>query len=103
MFQNVKKIYEMQKQAKALQKELKDELVEVEGDDGAIVLTLNAAMDIIDLKFKYEELGKTKPVDNVLAKKILEVIRKGLEIAQKISQDKMKPMAGDLFKGMGGE
>lgn len=102
MFQNMKKIYEMQKQAKAIQKQLKDELIEVEGDEGAIVLTMNAAMEVLDLKLKYEELGREKPNDAILAKKILEVFKKGLEIAQKISQEKMKPLAGDMMGGFGG-
>lgn len=98
MFDNVKKIYEMQKQAKAIQRQLQDEVIEVEGDDGAIVLTLNAAMEIKGLQLKYDLLGRARLSDDLLAKKITDVFKKGLEIAQKISQDKMKPIAGDLFK-----
>lgn len=98
MFDNIKKIYEMQKQAKAIQKQLQDEIIEVEGDDGAIVLTLNAAMEIQSLQLKYENTGRQRLPDDILAKKITDVFKKGLEIAQKISQEKMKPIAGDLFK-----
>jgi DNA-binding protein YbaB len=86
MFDKVKQMYELKKQADALKKELEKEIVEVES--GEIRVRMSAEQKIIEL-----ELGSS-PDSKVLK----DVLNKAVEESQKVAAKKMQSMMG----GMGG-
>lgn len=93
MFDKVKQMMELKKQADALKKMLADEIVEVEAGGMKIVMTA-------EQKVKTLELG-----DDPNEKTLLEMFNKASEEAQKVAAKKMQEQMGgmsglaDLLKG----
>ena len=76
------------------QKELKNEIVEVEAGDGAVVIQITG-----ELKIKKVELDPEKiDLDDIheLERWIENAMRDGYAKAQEIATDKMKPLMGSL-------
>ena len=76
------------------QKELKNEIVEVEAGDGAVVIQITG-----ELKIKKVELDPEKiDLDDIheLERWIENALRDGYAKAQEIATDKMKPLMGSL-------
>lgn len=86
MFDKVKELYELKKQADQMKKMLEAEIIEVEAGDMKIVITG-------DQKIKEIHLG-----DSVDEDSLKDVINKALEESQKVAAKKMQDMMG----GMGG-
>ena len=84
----------MLNQLRKAQKELKNEIVEVEAGDGAVTLQING-----ELKLKKVSLDPEKiDFDDIreLEKWLESAFRDGLAKAQEIATDKMKPLMGGL-------
>lgn len=79
---------------KKAQKELANELVEVEAGDGAVVLQFNGELKIVDVKLDPELID----IDNIseLEGWIKAAVRDGLKEAQEVAAEKMKPLMGSL-------
>ena len=89
----------MLNQARKLQKELKNEIVEVEAGDGAVVIQITG-----ELKMKKVSLDPEKiDFDDIpeLERWIESAFRDGYAKAQEIATDKMKPLMGMLGGGFG--
>ena len=81
-------------QLRKTQKELKNEIVEVEAGDGAVVIQITG-----ELKIKKVELDPEKiDLDYIheLERWIENAMRDGYAKAQEIATDKMKPLMGAL-------
>ena len=81
-------------QLRKAQKELKNEIVEVEAGDGAVVIQITG-----ELKIKKVELDPEKiDLDDIheLERWIENAMRDGYAKAQEIATDKMKPLMGSL-------
>ena len=81
-------------QLRKTQKELKNEIVEVEAGDGAVVIQITG-----ELKIKKVELDPEKiDLDDIheLERWIEKAMRDGYAKAQEIATDKMKPLMGAL-------
>ena len=81
-------------QLRKTQKELKNEIVEVEAGDGAVVIQITG-----ELKIKKVELDPEKiDLDDIheLERWIENAMRDGYAKAQEIATDKMKPLMGAL-------
>jgi DNA-binding YbaB/EbfC family protein len=81
------------------QKSLKNEIVEVEAGDGAVVIQITG-----ELKIKKVELDPEKiDLDDIheLERWIENAMRDGYAKAQEIATDKMKPFMGALGGGFG--
>ncbi len=81
-------------QLRKTQKELKNEIVEVEAGDGAVVIQITD-----ELKIKKVELDPEKiDLDDIheLERWIENALRDGYAKAQEIATDKMKPLMGSL-------
>lgn len=89
----------MQK-ARKLQKELSNEVVEVEAGDGAIVIQFTGEMKVESVKVDPDKIDLSHPDE--LEGWIKAAIRDGLKEAQDIATEKMKPMLGSLGSMMGG-
>lgn len=84
----------MLNQLRKAQKDLKNEIVEVEAGDGAVVVQISG-----ELKIKKVELDPEK-IDfgdiHELERWIENALRDGYAKAQEIASDKMKPLMGAL-------
>ena len=81
-------------QLRKAQKELKNEIVEVEAGDGAVVVQING-----ELKVKKVTIDPAKvDLDDIheLERWIENALRDGYAKAQEIATDKMKPLMGSL-------
>ncbi|HSX57786.1 MAG TPA: YbaB/EbfC family nucleoid-associated protein [Candidatus Saccharimonadales bacterium] len=93
MFDKMKQMYELKKQADQMKKELESEVLEV--DHGGIKVKINGAQKILNLDFE----------DGVDHDKLKDAINKASDEAQKVAAKKMQGMMGgmsglqDLLKG----
>ncbi len=79
---------------KKAQKELSQEIVEVEAGDGAVVVQVNGELKLIDVKIdpEYVDLDDIKELENW----IKEAVRTATQSAQELAAEKMKPLMGGL-------
>ena len=79
---------------KKAQKELENELIEVEAGDGAVVMQFNGELKIVSVVLDAELID----LDNIseLEGWIKAAIRDGLKEAQEVAAEKMKPLMGSL-------
>jgi DNA-binding protein YbaB len=93
MFDKMKQLYELKKQADQMKKELEAEVFDV--DHGGVKVRINAAQKILKLDWQ----------DGTDKDKIKDAINKASDEAQKIAAKKMQGMMGglgglqDLLKG----
>ncbi len=89
----------MLNQARKLQKELKNEIVEVEAGDGAVVIQITGELKIKKVSLDPEKID----FDDIpeLERWIESAFRDGYAKAQEIATDKMNPLMGMLGGGFG--
>ncbi len=93
MFDKMKQMYELKKQADQMKKELEAEVLEV--DHGGVKVRINGAQKILHLDFE----------DGIDHDKLKDAINKASDEAQKVAAKKMQGMMGgmsglqDLLKG----
>ena len=90
----IKDQMKMLSEARKIQKSLKNEIVEVEAGDGAVVVQISAEMKIKKVKLDPEKID----FDDIheLERWIENCMRDGYAKAQEIATDKMKPLMGSL-------
>ena len=81
------------------QKELKNEIVEVEAGDGAVVVQINGELKVKKVTIDPEKID----LDDIheLERWIENCFRDGYAKAQEIATDKMKPLVSSLGLGSG--
>ena|SRR5690606_28528610 len=81
-------------QIRKAQKELANEIIEVEAGDGAVIVRVSGELKIVSIKINPEmiDLEDIAELENWI--KI--AVRDGLAEAQKIAAEKMKPLMGGL-------
>ena len=81
-------------QLRKAQKDLKNEIVEVEAGDGAVVVQINGELKIKKVSINPEKVD----LDNIheLERWIENCLRDGYAKAQEIASEKMKPLMGKL-------
>lgn len=86
-------------QARKLQKELKNEIVEVEAGDGAVVVQITGELKVKKVTIDPEKID----LDDIheLERWVENCFRDGYAKAQEIATDKMKPLMGALGGGLG--
>ena len=84
----------MLNQLRKAQKDLKNEIVEVEAGDGAVVVQISAEMKVKSVKLDPEKID----FDDIheLERWIENCFRDGYAKAQEIATDKVKPLMGNL-------
>jgi len=84
----------MLNQLRKAQKELKNEIVEVEAGDGAVVVQITGELKIKSVRLDPERVD----LDDIkeLERWIENAMRDGYAKAQEIASDKMKPLMGAL-------
>ncbi len=84
----------MLNQLRKAQKELKNEIVEVEAGDGAVVIQINGELKVKKVSLDPEKID----FDDIpeLERWLENAMRDGYAKAQEIATDKMKPLMGSL-------
>ena len=90
----IKDQMKMLSEARKIQKSLKNEIVEVEAGDGAVVVQISAETKIKKVKLDPKKID----FDDIheLERWIENCMRDGYAKAQEIATDKMKPLMGAL-------
>lgn len=98
---SLKNVWEMQKQAKAMQKQMKDIAIEGSSKDGKVTVKMDGTQEIVDIVIADELLNVA--MKDILKKDIKEAMKKAQEALQ---SHMMKNMDMDQIKnmlsGMGG-
>jgi len=84
----------MLNQLRKAQKELKNEIVEVEAGDGAVIIQITGELKIKKITLDPEKID----LDDIaeLERWLENAMRDGYAKAQEIASDKMKPLMGSL-------
>lgn len=93
-FSKAKELYNLQKQARAIQKELKNTEIEAKSNDGWVTVIMNGEQHLVDIQIADEAF---KP-DNKreLEKDLKNVVTQAISRAQAYAAEKMKAIAGNL-------
>lgn len=92
MLDKAKQLYDLQKKAKAMQKELKDTEIEAQSADGRVTVVFNGEMHLVDIKIDESLLGDK----NELEKKLKNTISEGIQRAQGVAAEKTKEIMKDM-------
>lgn len=95
VFQQAKDMYKLQKEAKAIKKELAN--IHIEAEEDGVVVTINAEMEVINVTIS-DEAAQDK---SRLEKNLVKAFNKGLKKGQEIAAEKMKGVMSMM--GMGQE
>ena len=94
MFDKVKDMYNLQKQAKQIKKELKN--IHIEAETDGIVVVIDGEQEVISVTISEEAMKNPKKLQENLVKAFNKAIKK----SQQIAAEKMKGVMGGL--GLGG-
>jgi DNA-binding YbaB/EbfC family protein len=94
MLDKFKQVYQLQKKAKEIQKELKNTEVEAKSADLMIRVVLTADQKIKSVEINETLLNPTRKQE--LEEKLTRVISEGLSRVQAVAAEKTKGLMGDL-------
>lgn len=94
MFDKAKQMYDLQKKARALQKELKDTEIEAATAGGLVVVKFNGEQHVLGVEIDESMVaeGKKRELEKALQQAIAEAISK----SQALAAEKMKSVMGNL-------
>ncbi len=93
-FSKVKDLYELQKKARKIQKELKDVEVEAASNDGWVTVVFNGEQHLVDVQIAEEALRAENKRE--LEKDLKNTVTQAISRAQAIAAEKMKSVAGGM-------
>jgi DNA-binding YbaB/EbfC family protein len=93
-FGKIKDLYELQKKAKQIQKELKDVEVEASSNDGWVTVVFNGEQHLVDINLSEEALRAENKRE--LEKDLKNTISQAISRAQAVAAEKMKDIAGGM-------
>jgi DNA-binding YbaB/EbfC family protein len=93
-FQDVQQMLKLRKEAKSVQKKLKN--IHIEADDGDITVTIDGEQHVIKVEIKTE--GIDPKIKEKIEKMLVEAFNKGIKKSQEIAAANMK----DIMSQMGG-
>lgn len=94
-FGKVKDLYKLQKQAREIQKELKDTEIEAKSNDGWVTVVFNGEQHLTEVSLDANALKAENKKE--LEKQILNTISQAISRSQALAAEKMK----DVMGGMG--
>ena len=96
MFDKAKDLYQLQKQAKEIKKELHNTHIEAEVD--GVIVIINGEQEIISVSWADDAVNNPKKLNENLVK----AFNKALKKSQQIAAERMKGVMGNLgIPGMG--
>lgn len=93
-FSKAKELYELQKKARKIQKELKETEIEAKSNDGWVTVVFNGEQHLIDVNIANEALKEENKRE--LEKDLKNTITQAIARAQAHAAEKMKEIAGNL-------
>ncbi|MCX6812853.1 MAG: YbaB/EbfC family nucleoid-associated protein [Candidatus Berkelbacteria bacterium] len=94
-FGKMKDLYKLQKQAREIQKELKDTEIEAKSNDGWVTVVFNGEQHLVEVSLDAESLRPENKSE--LEKQILNTVSQAISRSQALAAEKMK----DVMGGMG--
>jgi len=94
VFDKAKQLWELQKKAKAIQKELKETEIEAKAANGMVTVVVNGEQHVLSIDIEESLLTPENKRD--LEKALTQATSEALSRAQAIAGEKMKVIAGDL-------
>jgi nucleoid-associated protein EbfC len=94
MLDKMKQLYDMQKKAKQVQKELKETEIEAKSADGGVTVVFNGEMHILGITIEENLLAPEKKRE--LEQAVKNTVAQAISKAQAIAAEKAKGMIGDL-------
>jgi len=94
MFDKAKQLYQLQKKAKQVQKELNSTEVEAKSTDGLVTVVLSADQKIKSIEI--DDSLMTPERKRELQEKTVRVISEGLSRAQAVAAEKTKGLMGEM-------
>jgi DNA-binding protein YbaB len=92
MFDKVKDLYKLQKQAKEIKKKLKN--IHIEAESNGVFVTMNGEQEVISVK-----LPENGTDLKTLEENLLKAFNKGVKKSQEIAATNMRDVMGDLGLG----
>lgn len=93
-FSKARELYDLQKKARAIQKELKGTEIEAKSNDGWVTVVMNGEQHLVDIKIAEEAMDPSNRKE--LEKDIKNVVTQAISRAQAYAAEKMKEVAGGL-------
>jgi len=93
-FSKMKDLYELQKKARQIQKELKNIEVEASSNDGWVTVVFNGEQHLVNIAIAEESLNPENKRE--LERDLKNTISQGISRAQAVAAEKMKDVAGGL-------
>lgn len=94
MFDKAKQLYDLQKKARAIQKELKETEIEAKAANGLVAVVVSGEQHVLSVEIDESLLRPENKRD--LEKALTQAASEALSRAQAIAAEKMKVIAGDL-------
>ncbi len=94
MLDRAKQMWDLQKKARAVQKELKETEVEAKAADGNVIVVFNGEQHIQSVEIDPSMLTPDKK--NELEKSLQQAVAEAVSRVQAIAAEKMKAIAGNL-------
>ena len=94
MFDKAKQLYDLQKKAKAMQKEMRETEIEAASNDGFVTVVFNGEQHLVEINLAEQALsaGNKKILENDLKNTISQAIAR----SQALAAEKTKEMMGDM-------
>ena len=93
-FGKVKDLYRLQKQAREVQKELKDTEIEAKSNDGWVTVVFNGEQHLVEVQLSEEALKPENKKE--LEKQILNTVGQAISRSQALAAEKMKSVMGGM-------
>lgn len=93
-FGKMKDLYELQKKARRVQKELKDVEIEASSNDGWVTVVFNGEQHLVSVNIAEEALDPDNKRE--LEKDLKNTITQAISRAQAVAAEKMKDIAGGM-------
>lgn len=97
MFDDTKKLLKLRKEAKEIQKKLKN--IHIEADEGDVTITINAEQTVVKVEIKNPNLDNS--LRTTLESNLVSAFNKAIKKSQTVAAENMKGILGELGGGLG--
>ena len=98
MFDDTKKMLKLRKEAKEIQKKLKN--IHIEADEGNVTITINAEQNVVKVTINDDTMDQS--IKKKLEENLVSSFNKAIKKSQAVAAENMKGILGELGGGLGG-